>query len=98
MVLLLLEEVLELQQLLLELLLVEHGWGAPSGASLTQNAAGRGRGKGRQRRGSAQQPWSRGAAAAAHSFTEPIPPFLLLLLPPGVIASGSPRRFPNPTS
>lgn len=92
--LLLLEEVLELQQLLLELLLVEHGWGAPNGASLTRKAAVRGR----RRRGSAQRPWS-GGAAAAHSFTAPIPPFLLLLLPPGVIASGSPRRrFPNPTS
>ena len=95
MVLLLLEEVLELQQLLLELLLVEHGWGAPSGASLTQNAAGRGRGKGRQRRGSAQQPWSRGAAAAAHSFTEPIPPFLLLLFPPPRSGDGAQAAGPG---
>lgn len=75
MVLLLLEEVLELQQLLLELLLVEHVWGAPSGASLRQNTGGRGRHRLRGWRLSAQQPLSRGAAAAAaHSFTEPIPP------------------------
>lgn len=99
--LLLLEEVLELQQLLLELLLVEHVWGAPSGASLRQNTGGRRRHRLRGWRLSAQQPLSRGAAAAAaaHSFTEPIPPCLLLLLPPGVIASSSLwRRFPNPTS
>lgn len=97
--LLLLEEVLELQQLLLELLLVEHVWEAPSEASLRQNTGGRGRHRLRGWRVSAQQPLSRGAAAAAaHSFTEPIPP-CCLLLPPGVIASGSLwKRFPNPTS
>lgn len=97
--LLLLEEVLELQQLLLELLLVEHVWGAPSKASLRQNTGGRGRHRLRGWRVSAQQPLSRGAAAAAaHSFTEPIPLFCLLL-PPGVIASGSLwKRFPNSTS
>lgn len=98
---LLLEKVLELQQLLLELLLVEHVWGAPNGTSLRQNTGGRGRHRLRSWRVSARQPLSKRAAAAAHSFTEPIPSASSSFLPPGSSQAAACRggfQTPPPTA